>query len=251
MDRMAGMYAMHVWRERIDIWEATPSFMVYDQFVSVYELERYFVNPWLRASAWIQSSAVSLVDLPPMEKFDLYGMTGPSLTKTKRTRAEQTAVKFQFCVNQIPMWWANQKGSNRFGPIPELALSTSGFVSAAQLLDPDSKVKREKLVEGYWHNAVNDRPVEILRRDCFSWQEFIVRRDEMAQMLPMVLGILNSMGPRGASMGDGIAKATGRKIHHSWSNERKLINRLIKRLSTAQRYADAIAEVALTQFDPR
>jgi hypothetical protein len=67
-EKRACMFAWHVWRERTDVWEMPSwqdveydpgwlrdgysNFLLYNQFVSAFELERYFVNPWVRASAW-------------------------------------------------------------------------------------------------------------------------------------------------------------------------------------------------------
>jgi hypothetical protein len=120
-------------------------------------------------------------------------------------------------------------------------------VSAAQLLDPETTVKRDKLIEGYWHNCWDDPPVESLRLRCFTWQEFKDRRDEMERVLTLQVAMLGSMGPQGASLGLGIREKANRSIMHSWANEKKLINRLSTRLKTAQRYADAISEVASSQ----
>src|SRR5262245_41944476 len=83
--RQAACYAWHVWRERVDIWESKhfvwsggkggkysinwraeaekggTGFMLYNTFISVFELERYFVNPWLRACAWLDTKQVEFL----------------------------------------------------------------------------------------------------------------------------------------------------------------------------------------------
>jgi len=249
-ERLAAMYAFHVWRERVDVWEYATALNRYDTFVSAYELERYIVNPWLRASSWIKSPAVNLMDLPILNKFDMGGIKiGP--LNARKTRVERTAETFQYCVNQVPNWWASQKESVKFSPVPELTLATLGYVSAAQLVDPSdpsTKLARDRLIEGAWHPVLDDRRVEALRVGCFSWQEFIDRAAELRDVIPGLIGMMITMGGRGASLGDGFKEVARRPESSAWTNERKLLNRLAKRVDTLRRYADAIAEVALTQI---
>jgi hypothetical protein len=255
-ERLAAIYAFHVWRERVDVWEYAPVHNHYDTFVSVYELERYIVNPWLRASSWVASPAVNLMDLPQLPKFDTMSV-GLKPLKKKNTDVNRTALKFQYCVNQVPNWWARQKETQRFKPVPELTLTCSGFVSAAQLLEPPSeihksfRVDRNRLVEKYWHNAMNDPQVEALQRTCFTWQEFIDRRDELSNMIPSVIGQLSSMGSLGSSYGSGIRDRRGVSLTQNWTGEKKMLNRLATKVKTLSRYADAIAEVALLKMGPQ
>jgi hypothetical protein len=256
-DKRASMYAWHVWRERTDIWEmpswgdleyhpawvsdGTWNFLMYRQFLSAFELERYIVNPWVRASAWI--TALNLLDLEVPPKFDMLA-TGGSLRANKAERKyTRSHVHFQEYVNQVPTWWVNQKQSGHFGPVPELSLATSGFVSVA-LRDGVTSPQPDELVEGSWHTGAGNKLVMSQKRSSFSWEEFMYRRDELNFVLPMVISQMIGLGPKGASVGAGCRQVVGKSEGHLWAMEKKLLNRLAKRVDTMRRYADAIGEVA-------
>jgi hypothetical protein len=263
-ERRACLYAWHVWRERTDVWEMPnwgdteydPAWLregysnplLYNQFISAFELERYIVNPWVRAAAWI--TTINQIDLDSPPKFDtLPHASGKGSKSSKGERKHtRTARHFQYFVNQIPSWWANQKGSKdtRFEPVRELFLPSTGYVSVA-LRDGVTSPQPDKLIEGNWHNGYGNAIVEHQIRTCFSWTEFMWRRDELNFVIPGVIGSMLTLGPRGASWGDGKMNNKGKIDPSLWTAERKVLNRLERRVATMRRYGDALGEVAEVQ----
>jgi hypothetical protein len=249
-EKRACMFAWHVWRERTDVWEMPSwqdveydpgwlrdgysNFLLYNQFVSAFELERYFVNPWVRASAWL--TTLNLLDLEIPPKFDMSAKLGSAKASKSERKHTRTVNHFQAFVNQVPNWWAGQKDTVRFSPVPELALATSGYVSVA-LRDLPSSPQPDRLIEGNWHNGWGNGLVNSQKLEAFSWVEFMWRRDELNFVLPNVINQMLALGPRGASKGEGNKAST-------WTAERKLLNRLTTRVKTMSRYADAIGEIA-------
>jgi hypothetical protein len=254
-DRRAAAYAWHVWRERTDIWDyGQPEFFLkYDQFVSAYELERYFVNPWIRASAWIMSDAVNLMDIPTVSKFDLTvdvsagKVPGGARPRRESARSARIANQFQIFVNEIPKWWVNQRTIGRFGPVNGLGFPLAGYVSVYERDVRFGGPQPEELIDGNWHTCYNNRSCELQRRDSFTWEEFIWRRDEVVNVLPGVVGGMLAVGPMGFSLGDGVPVLWKKSVKSVWAAERKLLNRLLKRIQTAQGFLDALAEVALVK----
>jgi hypothetical protein len=254
-DRRACMYAWHVWRERTDVWEHPrwnaeydPTWiseglwlpLLYSQFLSAFELERYIVNPWIRAAAWI--TTLNLMDIKAPPRFDMSPGDKRSIDKSERKR-EKVGKGFQQFVNQVPKWWANQKDQGHFAPVTELELPTVGYISVG-LRDSVRSPQPDLLVEGNWHNGFNNDLVHAEKRQLFSWDEFLWRRDELNFVLPGVIGMMQTLGPRGASVGVGAREKFGKTEGHMWAVEKKLLNRLDKRVATARRYGAVIGEIA-------
>lgn len=257
-EKRACMYAWHVWRERTDVWEVPQlggqgydpgwlrdghtTFLLYDQFISAFELERYFVNPWVRAAAWVTS--LDLTTIPEIATFELNKKgQGSNPRVRKPTKRSRVSNRFAEYVAEIPRWWVNQREMGNFGPVPELALPSAGYVSVA-LRDMEGSPQPDTLLEGNWHNGYGNRYVENQKATCFSWDEFMWRRDELEFVLPGVVNQMLAMGPKGASWGAGCRERAGKSEGHLWSMERKLLNRMFKRIDAARGFVGAIADVA-------
>lgn len=257
-EKRACMFAWHVWRERTDVWEMPSwqdveydpgwlqdgysNFLLYNQFVSAFELERYFLNPWIRAAAWASALPPDLI--PTIPKFDL-GPTGhgPTIRERKNVRHSRVMEQFAAYTSEIPRWWANQRSIGHFAAIEELSLAHTGYVSVA-LRDLPSSPQPGRLVEGNWHNGWGNDAVRRQKLEAFSWVEFMWRRDELEFVLPNVVNQMMMIGPRGASFGTGSSDRVGKSEKQFWSMERKLLNRLAKRIDVARGFVGALAEIA-------
>jgi hypothetical protein len=100
------------------------------------------------------------------------------------------------------------------------------------------------LLEGNWHNGFGNDLVHGEKQLAFSWNEFLWRRDELNFVLPGVVATMQTLGPRGASVGAGAREKVGKSETHLWALEKKLLNRLSKRIDTAKGFADALGEIA-------
>lgn len=120
--RKVAAYAWHMLRERIDVWEGFPQIyaeydpswqmkmehedfggvgvLVYDTWISPYELERYFANAWLRAAVWAKSGRIGQ---PPNVSGDWSDNKGHGIANFRQNVAE------------VERWYQVQKSEIRWG----------------------------------------------------------------------------------------------------------------------------------------
>lgn len=267
-ERDVACYAWHVWRERVDIWEMTPIIwtgegkydphwqakmdtvgagtVLYNTFISGLELERYFLNPWIRCSAWIEFQ-----NLEQMLNF--------------RIKGEKGAKGFYKYVRQPMQWWMNQKvskglnyvdtygltsvpggpeGLSYIGPVSGLAPSMTGMMPTAEWksvheIDPEIGCFGYEVLGEDWEfwGSVEDRvPVGIVqgRAKCFSWEEFWWRRDEAGMLIWLGRAMKNRalVEPLGGSYGSGCVARLGVSPRAMWSIEKKVLCRLNVKINT-------------------
>lgn len=242
-EKEAARYAFHIWRERVDVWGTRPfmwfrgydptwqliiedravGLTVYNTFISAYELERYFLNPWIRARAWL-----SLFDNDYLDMMLAYSEKG-----------QRGAVVINFISSQPLVWWQRQNKGLAVKPVKELKYAIDGFVPTAQrgVVELDSfgnLIRWDR--ESAW--AVD------LRRDAFNWFEFKIRSDEI-QVLLMQISLMLDRGYVGGGYGN-LIRDYGRSVDYvrpdgltgafnerrEWTIESKLLKRLFQRIKT-------------------
>lgn len=220
-DREAACYAWHIWRERVDVWEVNPmiwtgggrydpkwrnkmwtegaGFVLYDTFVSAFELERYFINPWIRAVPWLKQQA------NPMWLGEF---------KYRGEKGSKAVVKY---AAEPLRWWQNRKPryNGMIGPVEQLVWPSVGFVPVLQY------PRINDITGTGWRNAdpafIERGTPDVLIHDlavkAFSWEEFLWRQDEIDQLIICANTML--------SFGSG---GPGRL----WSMEKKLLNTIVR-----------------------
>jgi hypothetical protein len=120
--RKVAAFAWHMLRERIDVWEPDPQIwaefsprwmidmdraafggvgvLVYDTWISPFELERYFINPWIRCHYWLTHGALARAGLPE----DWSSHIGPALKNAPGN------------VHELLRWYESRKSHPGFEP---------------------------------------------------------------------------------------------------------------------------------------
>lgn len=203
-DMKVAAYAWHFIRERVDVWEPDPQLwaeydprwmmwmddasyggiavLVYDTWLSVYELERYFLNPWLRCAYWVRHGA--------LERHGYFAHGEGSVNKGSSPR------NFAQNVQQPERWWAVQKGLARWG---QVARSVPGA-------QPEEFASRA-VAEFTLKESEVDRVVEA-QEAVFSFTEFCVRYDELNMIIAATTAFQNAL--RGSGIDRIQSKLAGR-----------------------------------------
>jgi hypothetical protein len=166
-DVKVAAYAWHMLRERIDVWEPDPQIwaeydptwqmkleheddrgvgvLVYDTWCSPYELERYFVNPWLRCAAWIRAGQVERSGL-----------------RDRWSEGKGTGVgNFKANCSEVERWYLTQKPAIRWDS------AANGRPGIGRM--------------DYASGPVNGLIVET--GNVFSWTEWLIRWDEINHIM--------------------------------------------------------------------